>query len=495
MSDAVAARVPIGTKLAYGFGAVAYGIKDNGFSVFLLLFYNQVVGLPADRVGLAIMIALLVDAFIDPVVGHLSDQTHTRWGRRHPWLYLSAIPIGLVWLLLWNPPATSPDMQFIYLVGIAILVRAVVSCYEVPSLALAPEITRDYHERTVVLRYRFLFGWAGGLLMLVLAFAALLVPEPGYPVGQLNPNGYHRFAAVGAAIMLVAVLVSAIGTHRAYARRQAIAPERLPLVPTFKAIITTLRNRPFLILMGAAVFAFANQGLTFALSNYLLLFIWEFPQIAFIFYALALFAGVVIAFLSVAAISKRLGKPMAAATLAITSIIIGTLPYWLRLLDLFPGNESPWLMPAFLTFAGLSTAAAVSVMILTTSMMADITEASEFETGKRTEGLFFAGFFFTQKCVTGIGIFLSGVMLSAIGFPAEARPGAIDVAVVDRLALAYAALTISLGLCAAWAYTKFPFGRAEHEARLARLAVAAPPDSLEKAEISRPAGLAKSDFA
>src|ERR1700741_3960444 len=133
-----AARVPMGTKLSYGFGAVAYGIKDNGFSVFLLLFYNQVVGLPADRVGLAIMIALLVDAFIDPVVGHLSDQTHTKWGRRHPWLYLSAIPIALVWLLLWNPPEPSADMQFAYLVGIAICVRAVVSCYEVPSLALAP---------------------------------------------------------------------------------------------------------------------------------------------------------------------------------------------------------------------------------------------------------------------------------------------------------------------------------------------------------------------
>lgn len=490
-----AARVPFATKLSYGFGAVAYGIKDNGFSVFLLLFYNQVVGLPAERVGLAIMIALLVDAFIDPVVGHLSDQTHTRWGRRHPWLYLSAIPIGLVWLLLWNPPEASPDMQFAYLVGIAILVRAVVSCYEVPSLALAPEITRDYHERTVVLRYRFLFGWAGGLIMLVLAFAVLLVPEPGYPVGQLNPNGYHRFAVVGAGIMIFAVLVSAIGTHRAYARLQATAPERLPLVPTFRAIITTLKNRPFLILMGAAVFAFANQGLAFALSNYLLLFVWEFPQIAFIFYAVALFMGVVLAFFCVPAISKRLGKKEAAATLAIVTLVLGTLPYWLRLAGLFPAIGSPLLMPTFLSFAGLSTAAAVSVMILTTSMMADVTEASELETGKRTEGLFFAGFFFTQKCVTGIGIFLSGAMLSAIGFPEGAQPGAVAPEVVDRLALAYAVLGVVLGLCAAWAYTRFPFGRVEHEARLARLAVASAAESLEKAEVSRPAGLAKSDFA
>lgn len=465
-------HVPLATKLTYGFGAVAYGIKDNGFSVFLLLFYNQVVGLPAHQVGLAIMIALLVDACIDPLVGHLSDQTHSRWGRRHPWLYLSAVPIALVWILLWNPPDAEPGVQFAYLIGIAILVRAVVSCYEVPSLALAPEITRDYHERTAVLRYRYLFGWAGGLAMLMLAFGLLLVPEPGYPVGQLNPNGYHRFALVGAGIMLVAVLVSAIGTHRNYARRSPTAPERLPIGPTLRAIASTLRNRPFLILMAAALFAFANQGLTFALSNYLLLFVWEFPQAAFITYALALFAGVVLAFLGVATISRRLGKKDAAAMLALVSIALSTLPYWLRLAGLFPGNQSPLMMPIFLTLMALSTAAGIGVMILTASMVADVTEASEAETGKRAEGLFFAGFFFTQKCVTGVGIFLSGALLGAIGFPAEAQPTAIDSTIITRLMMAYAVLTVFIGLCAAWIFTKFPFGRAEHEARLRQLAVA-----------------------
>jgi len=74
------------TKLAYGVGSVAYGIKDNGFSTLLLLFYNQVVGLPAQMVGLAVMVALIFDAFVDPLIGHLSDNTRSRWGRRHPFL-------------------------------------------------------------------------------------------------------------------------------------------------------------------------------------------------------------------------------------------------------------------------------------------------------------------------------------------------------------------------------------------------------------------------
>ena len=72
------------TKIVYGLGSVAFGVKDNGFQTILLLFYNQVVHLPGIQVGLAVSIALMIDAFIDPVVGHFSDNLRTRWGRRHP---------------------------------------------------------------------------------------------------------------------------------------------------------------------------------------------------------------------------------------------------------------------------------------------------------------------------------------------------------------------------------------------------------------------------
>ena len=87
-------RLPLGLKLFHGLGSVAYGVKDNGFSTFLLIFYSQVVGLDASLVSLALMFALLADAFVDPLIGYFSDRTYTRWGRRHPWLYLAPIPLG-----------------------------------------------------------------------------------------------------------------------------------------------------------------------------------------------------------------------------------------------------------------------------------------------------------------------------------------------------------------------------------------------------------------
>src|SRR5215475_13289879 len=90
------------TKLFYGFGSVAFGIKDNGFQTILLLFYNQVIGLPGQWVGGAIAIALFFDAFLDPIVGQFSDNLRTRWGRRYPLMYLSAVPVAISYLLLWN---------------------------------------------------------------------------------------------------------------------------------------------------------------------------------------------------------------------------------------------------------------------------------------------------------------------------------------------------------------------------------------------------------
>ena len=97
------AKLPIRAKLAYGLGSAAYGIKDNGFAYFLLLFYGTVVGLEPALAGTALLIALLVDAVSDPVVGYWSDNTRSRLGRRHPFMYASAIPVALCYFCYGSP--------------------------------------------------------------------------------------------------------------------------------------------------------------------------------------------------------------------------------------------------------------------------------------------------------------------------------------------------------------------------------------------------------
>jgi glycoside/pentoside/hexuronide:cation symporter, GPH family len=173
-----------------------------------------VLGLPEWWVGLAILIALVVDALSDPVVGHLSDHWHSRFGRRHPFMYASAVPVGISFYLLWNPPAAlGPEALFVWLVVVAIVVRTFITFYEIPSSSLVAELTQSYDERTSLLGVRYFFGWWGGLTMAILAFRVFLRPDADHPVGILNPHGYADYGIAAGLIMTATILLSAGGTH------------------------------------------------------------------------------------------------------------------------------------------------------------------------------------------------------------------------------------------------------------------------------------------
>lgn len=128
------------------------------------------------------------------------------------------------------------------------------------------------------------------------------------------------------------------------------------------------------------------------------------------------------------------------------------------------------MMPTLYLFAALSTTCSVTSYILGSSMMADVAEDSQSRTGRRSEGTFYAGGFFVQKCTSGLGIFVTGIILDVAGFPEKAMPGQVPVATIDRLTLIFICVYIACTATAAFCYTRFPFGRREHEARLAHLA-------------------------
>jgi len=105
-------------------------------------------------------------------------------------------------------------------------------------------------------------------------------------------------------------------------------------------------------------------------------------------------------------------------------------------------------------------------MILTTSLMADVTDAYQHKHGKRSEGVFASGVWFMQKTVGALGILVAGLIISVVQLPKGATPGMVDIAIVDNMALMYASITVVVGLIGAWAYTLFPLTQAHHEQRL-----------------------------
>jgi GPH family glycoside/pentoside/hexuronide:cation symporter len=99
-----------------------------------LFFYSHVLGLSPQLAGFGILIALIFDAFSDPIVGRLSVGLHSKWGRRHPLMYAAALPIAISYFFLWNPPAgLSQNELFVYFVIMAVMVRTFITLYEIPS--------------------------------------------------------------------------------------------------------------------------------------------------------------------------------------------------------------------------------------------------------------------------------------------------------------------------------------------------------------------------
>ena len=474
------------TKLAYGFGSAAYGIKDNGLQTLLLLFYNQIVGLRSDLVGMAIFAALVLDAFVDPAIGRWTDRTSSRWGRRHPFMVAAAIPVGVLYVLLWNPPRTSSTETMIFLVVVAVLARTAISTYEIPSSALAPELTADYDERTSLLGYRYLFSWIGGMTMAFVTFVFIMAPSPDYPVGQLNPVSYRVYSWVAAVAMVVAILVSAWGTP--VPARRVGAPPAHDGVPR-PAIWSTFKNKAFIMLMASGVFSFASTGLTFALSTYFNTYLWALDASVFGIFTAALLIGAVGAFWLAQSLSRRFGKKIASIWVMASYPPVAIAPYALWAAGAFPHAGDAALLPLLMVFMALAATLGTAGAILGASMMSDVVEDAELRTGERSEGTYFAGSFFMQKCVSGLGLFLAGGMLSIVNFPSGAAPGTGPAPVLSQLVLLYVGVLISLGAFATWFIICFPLGgRGEHETRLARLsAIASHALTLPESEAEYPA--------
>lgn len=459
-----------GAHISYGLGAAAFGIKDQGFAYLLLIFYNQVLGLPAATVGLAILIALLADAVFDIAVGQASDATRSRWGRRHPWIYAGAIPAALAYWALWNPPlGLDAAGLFGWLLGSAMLVRLLISMTEIPSASLVGELTDDYDERTRFLGWRFLMGWLGGIVAGVLAFAVFLQPTAAQPIGILNRAGYQSYAAFAAAAMVATTVASALLTHR-YIKELKPPPLRAGFGAELDAARRALTNPAFLSILFAGMFSAMAAGLATALNVYINSYFWGLSSDAQSVLVLASLVGAVTALLISARLGQRYGKKRAAMATFLAAIIAGPILLLLRLADVMPANGNPALLLLLLGHAAVLVTLFVTASILVASMLTDTLEANEAATGRRAEGLYFGANFFIQKCVTGIGVFASGTIIDGIGLPAGAAPGTVAPTILDRLVMVYAPVSTALFLLALLCLSRFGIDRTSFEATRALLA-------------------------
>ncbi len=420
--------VPLRLRLAYGVGSVADGAKNAAFNAFLVLYYTTVLGLPGTLSGLAIFLALCVDAVTDPLVGSLSDHFRSRWGRRHPFMYAAALPMGLSVVALFSPPDGLGDSElFAWLLVFAVATRLFLTFYMVPSGALGPEMTQNYDERTRLVAYRWLLGWLGAVAVTTMGWLVFLADSEVVGDGRLDASRYPALGIFTGALAATAILVSSIGTHRVIPTLRKL-PQAGPLFSLSRFVgdaRAALRNHTLRMLLIGSLFSYSALGVAEVLNTYMATWFWEFPSAAIGVIAIGQVVPLVVGFALVGPISRRWDKRKATIGLVSFAIVWGPLPVLMRFAGIAPQNGSPLLLPFIMVHGLFLLAALIQVGILYSSMLMDATDEHELEAGERREGTFIAVLTFTAKAVSGLGNFFAGMVLDWIDFPV----GSVDAAV------------------------------------------------------------------
>lgn len=463
---ALSGKLPLRTKLAFGSGSLAFGIKDQGFNAFLMLYYNQVIGLSATWVGLAILCASLVDAVADAMIGQKSDHFRSRLGRRHPFMYAAALPVAIGYMLFWAPPEATPIVQCAWLLVTSVVVRVGISLFEVPSAALMAEFTADYDERTSLSVWRAVFLAVGLIGGGVMALKVFLAPTADQPMGQLNAAGYTQYGIFAGATMFIAILVATRGTQDRVPHLHQAKPHASG-ENVFSNVALLLKNRAYVSVVACIFFFSVGGGVTAALGTYISTYFWQLSANQLGSLAGAAGLGAIIG-LMLSGLGRRFGKRNLAIGSLIVALITSITLVSLKLAGIVQ-QDGTALLPLITVQTLIASAAAAISLVMGSSMLADVADNVEASTGRRMEGLMFAALIMTQKAVSGMGVFVSGMVLSAIAFPERARPEMLDPEVLHRLGIVYVSSLVVMTTLALTAIGFYPITRDSHNRTVAQL--------------------------
>ncbi len=453
--------------ILYGLGSVSNGVKSKSLSAFLLLYYSQILGVPAVWIGSALAIILVIDGFVDPIIGQISDNFRSRIGRRHPFLYASAIPYAIAFYCVWIPPSGLSDGELMaYMVTCVILLRSIDTLFEVPAAALAPELTQDYHQRTNLVSFRYFFTYGGGLVLAWVAYQFFLDESPSNPEGLFGAIGYQRYALFASVVIAICILVSTWGTHSRIPWLKQPPARKLNARLLVKEIIETLANASLWLVNGAGLFTAIATGFIGTISTFFHIYFWglDAKQLSWLTVSgvVAAFAGVFLA----PRITKALGKKRGAMLMLFLLMLVSITPVALRLLDLLPHNGSPFVLAIVMLETGLMGGLTLMTTIALTSMIIDVVEDSEVKTGRRSEGLLVSVDNIVKKSVAGFGVFSAGLVITLAGLPEKARPGSVPEETLHELGLMYIPCVIVIYVGAMLMLAAFRLDQSSHERNL-----------------------------
>ena len=386
-------KLSVGTKLAFGAGDLSAAIVAaiNGF--FLNAFLLDVAGLRPASAGLIFLLVKIWDAVNDPMIGVLTDRTRSRWGRRRPWLLFAAIPFGLTFFLQWIVPDAGNTFKFWYYLIVAILLDSAYTAVNVPYAALTPELTHDYDERTSLSTYRMSFSILGGVFS---AFLHTLIVDAVPDVYR----GYLISAAIWSFFIIVPNFITFAFTREVHFKEDRPEPPKI-----LEGMKIAFKNKAFVYV--TVIYLMSWLSIQFVQSN-LILYVryWMDAESQFGILILAVQVSAFLFVLLWNRVSARIGKQ---ATYYIGMgfwVIVSVMLFFLQ-----PGQITLLFILAIMAGGGVSIG-----YLIPWSMLPDVIEQDELDTGVRREGLFYGFFVFLQKLGLSLGLAISNFVLDAAGY-------------------------------------------------------------------------------
>jgi len=414
----------------------------------------------------------MFDAITDPLAGSLSDNWRSRLGRRHPFMFVAALPLAISFYFLFSPPAGLSHFElFLWLLTFAVLTRGAMTLYHVPHIALGAELSDDFDERTTVVAFRQFFSTFGTLMAYFVGFALFFYASPEYPRGQFRESAYSPFAVTVGVLMVASILVSAFGTRSRipFLPQPRGEPEHLSVLGVTKRMLRemgqALSNRSFAWLFSGVLIVFMMVGVDSALNLHMNTYFWELSSKGNIAFFAAYPVGIMVGSFVARAITERFDKK--------PSVVFGTgwwalcqiVPVVLRLLGWFPENHTDALLYTLVVVKFVQGMGVVQALITFSSMVADIVDEHELNTGKRQEGMFFASVSFSGKFTTGVGNVVGGIALDLISWPrgVEIQTAAdVPPETLAWLGLIYGPIVAGFAVVSVWCYSKHHLDRHRH---------------------------------
>ena len=441
-------RLPTRTVSYYGIGQAAEGITNHTLTTLLLFYYTSVMGLPGSLAGAALMIGLFFDAVTDPLVAVISDRTRSSRGRRHPFMYASAIPLGFFLYMAFVPPLglfermgiDEAVLLFAWLTASVVLTRAALTLFHVPHMALGAELSDDFDERTRVVTSRSLYAVLGTAVAVTAYFLLMMSSHsPEYSDPRLNPAPYAIYAALAGFVIVVAILLSAWGTRDRIPH--LLPPDQDLSGQSFRSALVTdlresLRIPSFRALFLGFTVCFLAFGFSNAIGTHSALYLWHVSVEVQALYGIAILVGTLSGMWFWRSYATKHDKRPTFIVGITWFTLFAAAPPIFKVIGLFPAEDSTLYVPAFMAVGFGWSFAIASAYVVVGSMMADITDEDELLHDRRREGIFFGALSFGSKTASGLGTIVAGVVYDWAGLHRGLDPGD-----------APASASVTLGLC------------------------------------------------